>query len=103
MQVSDRSIPGPDGEVPVRIYKPNHEGAGLPLMVFYHGGGFCFGSVAGHDAVARRYAKHLAAVVVSVEYRLAPEHSFPAGLKDCYAATVWVGITLIRTCQPSVC
>ena len=57
--------------------------------------GFAFGSIAGHDAIARRYASALQAVVVSVEYRLAPEHKFPAGLHDCYAATVWVGSSLL--------
>lgn len=56
--------------------------------------GFAFGSIASHDAVARRYASTLPAVVVSVDYRLAPEHKFPAGLHDCYAATVWVSGSL---------
>ncbi len=54
--------------------------------------GFCFGSISSHDAVARRYATSIPAVVISVDYRLAPEHKFPAGLQDCYAATLWVNL-----------
>ena len=62
--------------------------------------GFAYGSIATHDAVARRYASSLPALVVSVDYRLAPEHKFPAGLQDCYAATVWVRGFFCSSNQP---
>lgn len=77
--------------VPVRIYQPQGAGDGAvrPLVVLYHGGGFVLGSVAASDPQARRMAEDLDAVVVSVDYRLAPEHRFPAGLRDAYAALVW--------------
>ena len=65
-------IPGPAGPVHVRLYRPEASGL-LPAMVFFHGGGFVFGSVASHDSLCRRYAHALRALVVSVEYRLAPE------------------------------
>jgi acetyl esterase len=76
------------GDVPVRIYRP--EGTGpFPLLVWFHGGGWVIGSVQGGDATCRRLAAGAGAVVVSVEYRLAPEYPFPAAPEDCYAATVW--------------
>ena len=81
---------GAQGEIPIRIYQPHHDDL-LPLMVYFHGGGFCFGSIDSHDAIARRYAMSLQAVVISVGYRLAPEHKYPAGVEDCYTATKWVG------------
>ena len=69
--------------VPVRIYEPEGEPTGL--MVYFHGGGMCVGSIASMDNVAREIADVCGAVVVSVEYRLAPENPFPAGLDDCDA------------------
>ncbi|BDA48554.1 Carboxylesterase NlhH [Coccomyxa sp. Obi] len=86
---SDHEIPGEDGSIPVRVYRTNSEGL-LPIMVYYHGGGWCFGSVATHDPVCRAYASACNAVVVSVDYRLAPEYPFPAALDDCYTAAAWV-------------
>lgn len=84
----DEQIPGPDGDVPVRVYEPH--GAGPhPALVWFHGGGFVLGSVDGYDTVCRVLCERLGAVVVSVDYRLAPEHPFPAGVSDCYAATEW--------------
>jgi acetyl esterase len=77
--------------IPVRVYRPDAKGI-LPIMVYFHGGGWCYGSIASHDAVCRSYTASLGAVVVSVQYRLAPEHPFPAGLQDCYAATCWVSL-----------
>jgi acetyl esterase len=79
-------------DVPVRIYWPPvvvH--SGLPVVVFYHGGGFALGDLDTHDPVARAHAVGAEAIVVSVDYRLAPEHPFPAGLNDCWAALQWVG------------
>jgi acetyl esterase len=76
------------GEVPVRIYRPEGDGL-LPLLVWYHGGGWVIGSVAGADATCRRLAAQAGVVVVSVDYRLAPEHRFPGPVEDCYQATGW--------------
>jgi len=86
--VENRTIPGPAGELPVRIYTPDAQGA-LPLLVFFHGGGFVLCGLDSHDALARSLCNGARAVVVSVDYRLAPEAKFPAAPEDCYAATVW--------------
>jgi acetyl esterase len=87
-RVEDRTIPGPGGELPVRIYTP--DGAGpFPLIVFFHGGGFVLCDLDSHDALARSLCNGVGAVVVSVDYRLAPEAKFPAAPEDCYAATRW--------------
>ena len=73
----------------MRVYWPDVEGT-LPAIVFFHGGGFVLSSVDGHDAFARKLAAGAGAVVVSVEYRLAPEHRFPAAPDDAVLATNWV-------------
>ena len=86
--VTDRTIDGPHGSIPLRIYTPMGE-APFPVVIFFHGGGFVQGSIESHDHMARQFALKLEAVVVSVAYRLAPEHPFPAGHDDCYAATCW--------------
>ena len=97
-KVENRNIPGPAGEIPVRIYTPGSEGPGSegpdgegphPLLIFFHGGGFVFCDLDSHDALARALCNAASAVVVSVDYRLAPEAKFPAAPEDCYAATVW--------------
>jgi len=75
-------------DIPVRIYRPEGEGP-FPLLVWYHGGGWVIGSVAGADATCRRLANQAGVVVVSVDYRLAPENRFPGPVEDCYAATQW--------------
>ncbi|OBG25170.1 alpha/beta hydrolase [Mycobacterium sp. 852002-51057_SCH5723018] len=77
-------------DIPVRIYRPASEAKALPVVVFYHGGGFALGDLETHDPVARVHAVGAEAVVVSVAYRLAPEHPFPAGVNDCWAALQWV-------------
>jgi acetyl esterase/lipase len=88
----DRRVPGPAGapDVPVRIYRPR-AAAQAPRGCVYeiHGGGFLMGSIEMMDPWCQRVAAELDAVVVSVEYRLAPEHPFPAGVEDCYAALCW--------------
>ncbi len=85
----DRVIPGPGGDIPLRIYTP--EGAGpFPVLVYFHPGGWVFGSIAGSDPVCRAIARQTPCLVVSVGYRLAPEHPFPAAPEDCYAAIKWV-------------
>jgi acetyl esterase len=87
-KVEDRDVPGPAGGVPVRIYTPQGSGP-FPLLMWYHGGGWVVGSRDSVDGTCRRMCVGAGAVVVSVDYRLAPEHKFPAAADDCYAATVW--------------
>jgi acetyl esterase len=87
----DRRIPGPAGELFVRLYRPLDAGDdALPVLVWFHGGGFVIGSVDESDSDCRHLAVQAGIAVVSVEYRLAPEHPFPAAPDDCYAATAWV-------------
>ena len=88
-EVSDRRIPGPAGEIPVRIYRPEGR-APFPALVYFHGGGWVIGSVETHDGSCRDLANRIGCVVVSVDYRLAPESRFPAAAEDCFAATRWV-------------
>ena len=87
--VEDTVVPTDAGGVPVRIYTPA-EAQTYGLIVYLHGGAFFLGSLDTHDHVARSLAKTTGCNVVSVGYRLAPEHAFPAGLDDCYAAVRWV-------------
>ncbi|MCU1458275.1 MAG: putative lipase [Actinomycetia bacterium] len=88
-RVEDRLIPGPRGDVPVRVYRPSDE-TGLPILVFFHGGGFVTGSVNVHDGILRPVVTAADCVIVSVDYGLAPEVPFPGGVEDCWAATQWV-------------
>jgi acetyl esterase/lipase len=88
----DRRVPGPAGapDVPVRIYRPVSPAAAPRACVFeIHGGGFMMGNIEMMDPWCQKVAAEIDAVVVSVEYRLAPEHPFPAGVEDCYAALAW--------------
>jgi acetyl esterase len=86
--VLNRTISGPGGDLPLRIYTPNGKGP-FPLIVFFHGSGFVLCSLDTHDGVCRNLCNAGGCVVVSVDYRLAPEHKFPAGPADCYEATKW--------------
>ncbi|MFC4495085.1 alpha/beta hydrolase fold domain-containing protein [Streptomyces ovatisporus] len=94
-QVEDRTVPGPEGapELPVRIYRPHSEGRGggaaVPTVVFFHGGGWVLGGLDSHDTTARSMCLASGAVVVSVDYRLAPEARFPEPAEDAYAAVCW--------------
>ncbi len=88
-KVEDRTIDTGDGKLPVRIYTPEGKGP-LPILVFLHGGGWVIGDIESYDIVCRGLANGAGCIVVSVDYRLAPEHKFPAGPEDCYAATKWV-------------
>jgi acetyl esterase len=91
--VADRSIPGPAGDIPVRIYTP--EGSGpFPVYVNFHGGGWVIGDLETADAVSRDICRTVGCVVVSVDYRLAPEHRFPAAVDDSFAATAWVSANM---------
>jgi acetyl esterase len=87
--VEDRTIPGPAGDVPVRVYTPAGDGL-KPVIVYFHGGGWVIGDLDVCDNPVRRIANRTGAVVVSVDYRLAPEHVYPAAFDDSYAATAWV-------------
>ena len=87
-EVRNVMIAGPASKVPLRIYRPVGDGV-FPLLVFFHGGGFVSCGLDTHDDLCRMLCLKLRAVVVSVDYRLAPEHKFPAAPMDCYAATCW--------------
>lgn len=85
----DRTISGPRGDIRIRIYRPDL-GNGHPVITFFHGSGFVICSIDTHDGLCRQLSLRAQAVVVSVDYALAPEHKFPAGPDDCLAATRWV-------------
>jgi acetyl esterase len=88
-EISDRVIPGPGGDIPIRVYRPTAS-APLPVLVYFHGGGWTIGDLeVGHGACTV-LANRASAIVVSVDYRLAPEHPFPAAVEDAWAATRWV-------------
>lgn len=91
VELSDRTVPGPDsaGEIPVRVYTPAGSGADRPLICYFHGGGFVFGALDIGNWICGTVAALGNAVVVSVDYRLAPTHRFPAAVEDCYAALTW--------------
>jgi acetyl esterase len=88
--VDDVAIDGPAGPIPIRVYRPAVDGSDGPGVVYFHGGGFVICDLDSHDGACRRLANALGAVVVSVDYRLAPEHRYPAAADDAYAATRWV-------------
>ena len=88
--VEDRTLPGPAREVPIRVYRP--EGSGpFGVLVFYHGGGWMIGDLDTHDRECRLLCNGAGCLVVSVDYRLAPEHPFPAAVEDAFAALQWIG------------
>ncbi len=92
----DLEIAGPGGPLPVRVYRPDPPvrspaaDPGPPAAVFFHGGGWVLGGLGSHDTLCRELARRAGVVLVAVDYRLAPEHPYPAGLDDCAAATRWV-------------
>jgi acetyl esterase len=87
--VEDRTIPGPDGELPARVLRGQGAGPDRPLIVFFHGGGHSQGSIETHDSLCRGLANACRATVLSVDYRLAPEAPFPAAYDDALAAVEW--------------
>jgi acetyl esterase len=87
--VENRAIPGPAGEIPVRIYRPSDAPA-LPILMWLHGGGWVIGNLDTHDNICRLLCDEAGVIVVSVDYRLAPEHKFPAAVDDSVAAWTWV-------------
>ncbi len=86
--IRDLTIPADWGALPCRLYRPAHDGR-LPLLVFFHGGGWVLGSIASHDGLCRRLAQAAGIAVLSVDYRLAPEHPFPAAFDDACTAFDW--------------
>jgi acetyl esterase len=88
-KVENLTIPEPDEQIPVRIYTPQGNGP-FPVLVFFHGGGWVICDLDTHDNLCRSLTNRACCVVVSVDYRLAPEHKFPAAVEDAYAATQWV-------------
>ncbi|MGH3307630.1 MAG: alpha/beta hydrolase [Nocardioides sp.] len=86
--VEELTVPDGDGDRPARLYRPVTDGP-LPTVVYFHGGGFVIGDLDTHDRTCRRLCVDVDAVVLSVDYRLAPEHPFPAGVQDAIAATRW--------------
>jgi acetyl esterase len=94
-KVENLEISGPLGSIPIRIYTPAGDGQ-FPGMVYFHGGGFVRRDLAGVDALCRRFANLVGCIVVAVNYRLSPEHKFPAAPEDCYATTVWVAENCAR-------
>lgn len=93
--VTDRTIDGPAGPLRLRVYTPatsaSGDEAGLPVTVYYHAGGYIMGSLDSHDSLCRQLANAGGCIVVAVEYRLSPEHTFPAPVEDAFAALQWVG------------
>jgi acetyl esterase len=87
-ETAERTIPGPGGDVAARVYWPEARSV-RPLLVYLHGGGWVLGSPATHDGICRALTNATGCVVVSVDYRLAPEHPFPAAAEDAYAAVCW--------------
>jgi acetyl esterase len=89
LRVENRVIDGPAGAIAIRIYWPP-TGSVSPVVLYFHGGGFVVGDLDTHDGTARQHAVGAEAIVVSVDYRLAPEHPYPAAVEDAWAATQWV-------------
>jgi acetyl esterase len=95
-KVEERTIPGPGGEIRLRLYwppppyPPPRAGEGVPAIVYYHGGGHVIGSLDTHDLVARNLCAGADALIASVDYRMGPEHKFPAAVEDSFAALGWV-------------
>jgi acetyl esterase len=88
LSVENRLIPGPQGDIPLRIYQPFGK-APWPVLVYFHGGGWVLGDIETYDATMRLLCQK-GILVIAVDYRLAPEHPYPAAIEDCYAAVLWV-------------
>jgi len=91
LSLTDETIVGPEGHpLPLRIYRPKSTSETLPVLLWIHGGGYILGTKEDNDELCMNFVKEAGCVVVSVDYRLAPEHPFPAPLEDCYAALKWI-------------
>jgi acetyl esterase len=89
--VEDRTIPGPGGDLAIRVITPDGAGQGpSPVVAFFHGGGWVLGNLSSHEGVCRMLANASRAIVAAVDYRLAPEHRFPDAAEDAYAAVAWL-------------
>ena len=88
--IEDKTLPGPAGPIPVRIYKPKAHRDNMPSLIYFHGGGFVLGDIDGYDHPCRKLAKVAGCAVISVAYRLAPEHRFPAAFEDSWAVFDWI-------------
>ena len=88
--IEERLVPGPGGATRLRLYRPLQSTAPMPVIVYFHGGGHVIGSLDTHDFVARNLCGGTGAIVASVDYRMGPEHKFPAAVDDCFAALQWV-------------
>lgn len=88
-RIRDCAVPGPAGEIPIRVYAPENS-APLPVLVYFHGGGWVLGDLDTHHNVACSLANKSGCMVVAVDYRRAPEHKYPAAAEDCYAAAQWL-------------
>ncbi|CAN7653886.1 alpha/beta hydrolase [Variovorax sp. LjRoot290] len=91
-EVRELSAPGPHGAIPLRLYRPlgSTAGASVPVLVYYHGGGWTIGDLDTHDTLCRELANLSGCAVIAVDYRMGPEHRFPAAVDDVLAATYWV-------------
>lgn len=97
-RTEDRRISGPGSHIPIRIYTPREikPGEKLPVLLWFHGGGFVIGSLDTHDSVCRMLANQAGCIVVSADYRLAPEYKFPAAVEDCDAALKWLALHAVE-------
>jgi len=89
-RIEDLRVPGPAGMIPVRVYDPAPDGAPRPAVAYFHGGGWVQGDLETHHGFCARLARRSGAMVVAIDYRLAPEHKFPAAVDDCLAAYLWL-------------
>ncbi len=89
-RIENITMPGPAGEIPARVYASSVGGAPLPAVAYFHGGGWVQGDLETHHGLCARLAKHAGVLVVAIDYRLAPEHKFPAAVEDCVAAYRWL-------------
>ena len=93
VEAGDHDIPGPAGRRRARLYRPRRRSsAALPGLLYFHGGGWCIGDIDTHDPLCRQIAEEAHCAVLSLDYRLAPEHPFPAAVEDCFAALRFAGL-----------